>query len=271
MRRIVLFFIRNRNFLLFFLLFIISLALTINSHWYHKNKFVNSANFLSGTIFSIKSSITSYFNLKEQNKLLHEENEQLRNQKNVTTSFSKTSLHAIKKVDYAFYRANVINNNYSKTNNYLTIDRGKNDSIKIDMGVISSKGIVGIISNTSNNYGVIQSVLNTNSRVVAKFKKSNHFGTLIWDAKKTNTTQLIEIPRFADVTIGDTIVTDGKSTIFPEGIPIGRVKHFKKNIGEDYYNIDVELFTDMSSIKHVYAIKHKNAKEIKLLENQVKQ
>ncbi len=271
MQQIIFFFIRNKNFLLFALLFGISIGLTLNSHYYHKTKFVNSANFLSGGIFSFKSTVTDYFDLRQQNEILTEENKKLRafiqnleQEESIDTTDGMFADRSFK-----FYAAKVINNNYAKTKNYLTLNKGSNDSLKVDMGVISSEGIVGIVHSVSGNYASVQSVLNTNSQVVAKFKKSDHFGTLVWNTEIPNVVQLTEIPRLAPVALGDTIVTDGKSTIFPEGIPIGKVRDFERNPDEDYYSINVELFTDMTSVKHVYAVENTRAEEILTLENQV--
>jgi rod shape-determining protein MreC len=271
-QQIIFFFVRNKHFLLFALLFFISFVLTTNSHTYHKSKVVTSANFLSGGIYSVKSSITDYFDLEEQNKTLMDENTRLR-----TLLFNSGMMNSEMVLDsmlldsnYAFITARVINNSYAKTKNNLTLNRGSNDSLKIDMGVISPRGVVGILVSVSKNYASVQSILNSNSQLVAKFKKSNHFGTLVWNGKQPNIVQLIEIPRLASVAIGDTIVTDGKSTIFPPGIMIGKVQDFDRKEGDDYYDINVELFTDMTSVKHVYLVSHRDAPEIKELEKAVK-
>lgn len=271
MQGIILFFIRNRNFLLFALLFFISISLTINSHSYHKSKFVSSANFFSGGAFSMKSSITDYFSLKEQNEILSKENNKLRTLlENGGIISSETYTDSITlDTNYTFTPAKVINNNYSRTKNNLTLNIGANDSLKVDMGVISSDGVVGKIHSLSKNYASVQSILNTSSEVVAKFKRTNHFGTLVWDTKDPNVVQLKEIPRLAPLSIGDTIVTDGKSTIFPEGVPIGVVKNFERGLDKDYYDINVQLFTDMTSVKHVYIVSNKKAPEIKQLEQAV--
>lgn len=268
MQQILFFFIRNKNFLLFALLFFVSVVLTINSHSYHKSKVVTSANFLSGGIYSIKSSITDYFDLREQNELLTRENTQLRSWLENGGTLNSEMLIDSMSLDsnYTIVTATVINNSYAKTKNNLTINRGSNDSLKVDMGVISPQGVVGMINSVSKNYASVQSVLNTNSQVVAKFKKSNHFGTLIWNTRQPNVVQLTEIPRLAPVALGDTIVTDGKSTIFPEGILIGKVQSFNREEGDDYYNINVQLFTDMTSVKHVYIVSQRDAPEIKALE-----
>jgi len=268
-QQILFFFIRNKNFLLFALLFFVSVALTVNSHSYHKSKVVTSANFLSGGIFGIKSSITDYFDLRTQNELLTEENTRLRtlltNSDILATDGTLDSI--VLDSNYKFIPARVINNSYSRTKNNLTLNRGSSDSLKVDMGVLSSKGVVGMVNSVSKNYASVQSVLNTNSQIVAKFKKSNQFGTLKWDTKEANVVQLIEIPRIANISIGDTIVTDGRSTIFPPDIMIGTVKNFNRKDGDDYYHIDVQLFTDMTRIKHVYLVSHRDAIEIKELEN----
>jgi len=267
MQQIISFFIRNKNFLLFAFLFLISLSLTIQSHDYHKGKYVSSANFLAGGIFGFKTSITDYFDLEKQNEMLSEENRRLRlklsnkGQDAVWTA-SEDSL-------YNILSARVINNSYHKTKNHLTLDKGSRDGLKIDMGVISPQGVVGIVDGLSEGYATVQSVLNTNSQIIGAFKKSNHFGTIKWDTANPNIVQLLEIPRLAPVALGDTIVTNQRSTIFPDGLPIGTVSRFDRDPDQDYYQIDVQLFTDMTAVKHVYLIENTDAPEIQELKLQV--
>ena len=260
MQQIIFFFIRNKNFLLFLLLFGISFALTVNSHSYHQNKYITSANFFSGSIYSLKSDIVGYFSLKERNEALTEENQRLRTllSKAQDTIISQIIDSDVISGSFNYYPAKVINNSYSKTKNYLTLRKRKDDTIVADMGVISSKGIVGIINKVSSKYASVQSILNTNSKINAKLKKSSHFGSLEWDplTKNPNQAKLIDIPRQAPVEVGDTIVTDGKSTIFPRGILIGTVKAFDLANNEDYYEVTVQLFNDMTNIHHVYIIEN---------------
>ncbi len=272
MQQIIYFFIRNKNFLLFLLLFVISIGFTINSHSYHKNKYITSANFFSGSIYSWKSSVVNYFKLKEQNQALADENIRLRTLLRTTedtiivTEIDSTILPA----PYSYYPARVINNSYSKTKNYLTLKKRTGDAIETDMGVISSKGIVGIINKVSNKYASVQSILNTNSKINAKLKNSFHFGSLVWDpeTKNPNEAKLVDIPRQAPVVVGDTIVTDGKSTIFPRGILVGTIKDFNLSNNQDYYDVTITLFNDMTSLHHVYIIKNNEKNAIQQIENQ---
>lgn len=273
MQQIINFVIRNKVVLLFLLLFGISFGLTIQSHSYHKSKFINSANFLTGGVYERGNDVRVYFNLREENEILVEENSRLREQLFSTndsivkkvTFLDSTSTNGI----YQFKSANVINNNYSNTKNSITINLGENDSVFEDYGVITSKGIVGIIDNTSKNYARIISILNTKSRINAQLKSSNHIGSLTWDGKKAQVVQLMDVSKFAPVKVGDTITTGGQSAIFPKGIPIGSIDSFVLDPGGDTYTITVNLFNDMTSLSHVYVIKNKDAQEIRQLENPI--
>ena len=267
MQQIINFIIRNKNFLLFLLLFGFSLLFTIQSHSYHKSKFINSANFLTGGVYNSLNNVSNYFNLKSQNRLLSDENKRLRslllNNQIKTDSAYVDSLMFGK--SYQFYTASIIKNSYSLSNNILTLNKGKNDSIKQDFGVISSKGIIGIVDKTSSNYSTVISILNATISISAKLKKTNHLGSLIWDGDSSEFIQLTDIPKIAPVKIGDTIITSGQSSIFPKGIPIGVIDEFQLDQAENYYEINVKLFNDMTSVEHVYIIENVNKEEIKNL------
>jgi rod shape-determining protein MreC len=263
MQQIINFIFKNKTFLLFLLLFSIALSLIVQSHSYHKSKFINSANFISGGVYGWSSNINQYLDLKPENKKLLEENNRLKsilfnNKKDVNTFKDSTNLH----FNYIINAALVYKNSYSSTNNYLLINKGIKDSIKQDLGVITSKGIVGIVDNVSNKYAQVLSILNTTSRINAQLKKSNHFGSLIWDTESSQIVQLIDIPNFAPVVVGDTIITGGQSQIFPKGIPIGSILSFTNDTSGDSYTIQIKLFNDMTNLGHVYIIKNQDKKEV---------
>lgn len=270
MQQILNFLIRNKNNILFLLLLSVSLFLTIQSHSYQKSKFISSANFLSGGIYSWTSNINAYFNLEEYNLRLLEENQRLRTRlasykdSLEVENFSDTSSFD---APYIFRASEVINNNYARIDNYLTIKNGSRSGIERDMGVVTSKGIVGIVENVSPNYSTVISILNSNSRINAQLKQSNHFGTMIWNGKDPNVVQLIDVPAIAPVSVGDTIITGGRSLIFPKGLPIGSVEDFKLDQSESYYTIDIRLFNDMTNIGYVYIIENTAQAEIKNLQN----
>ena len=152
------------------------------------------------------------------------------------------------------------------------------------MGVINSTGIVGIINRTSKNYSSVMSVLNIDTKINAKVKRTSHFGTLEWNGRRTSYLVLNDIPETANIKVGDSIITGGMSLIFPEGINIGVVSEiinqnkisdtvvrFKGNINEanyldfefkeNYLTVKVKLHTDMNNLNNVYVIESLNREE----------
>ncbi len=268
MQQIINFVLRNKTFLMFMLLFGLSIALTIQNHNYHRSKFLNSTNFISGGLFEIKFGITQYFGLKNDNELLLEENKNLRSQLlNQHQTEANSTIDSINiSGNYVIYSAQVYKNSYALNNNYLTINKGSKDGINQDFGVFTSKGIIGIIDATTNGYSRVQSILNTKSRINAQIKNSSHIGSLRWNAKSPQIVQMVDVSKFAPVKNGDTIITGGQSSIFPKGILIGLVDKINLEPGGDTYSINVELFNDMTNIGHVYVVENKDSKEIKSLD-----
>ncbi len=264
MQQIINFLFKNSIFLLFLLLLGISLTFTIQSHSYHRSRAVTSANAVSGYVYEQVNNVRSYFSLREQNQALAYENARL--QSLLYNTQDTTNRHDIK-IDPAFanykvIQSKVIKNAYSRQENYFTINTGYNSGVRKDMGVLSSLGVVGYIEQTSPNYATVISVLNKKFRLGAKIKKNNHFGTLTWDGKNTGYAQLTDVPRLAEVAVGDTIVTGAESTIFPENIPIGTIHKVYNNKVTNYFTLDIKLFNDMTSLNYVYIVENKHKDEI---------
>ncbi len=264
MQQIVNFFLRNKATLLFLLLFGLSLMFTIQSHSFQRSQFIHSANFLSGGVYNTTNNISKYFDLIEENNKLQEENSKLR-----ALVFNSASISDHSFIDSTYYTKNykvtpaiIINNSYEKANNTLLINKGIQDSLESDLAVISSKGIVGITRNLNSKYATVISILNTTISISAKLKQTNHFGSINWNTKNPNYVQLTQMPKIAPLKKGDTIVTSGKSSIFPKNIPVGIIEGFKLDNAENFYIINIKLFNDMTSLDHVYIIKNQNKKLI---------
>lgn len=280
MQQIIEFFIRNKNFLLFLALFSLGYALTQKAHSGLYTRNIASTNKITGSVFSWLADKRNYFDLREQNEELSAANAQLLVQYYKSKQDNQDSISGInlelpvdgvvidtfKGRSLNIIRAHVINNNYHRRKNTLTIDKGSIDGVIPDMGVSSPVGIVGIITHVSEHFSVAQSVLNINSRVVVKSKNSDHFGTLVWDGERIDQLLLTEIPKIAPLSIGDSLVTDGKSTIFPRGWPVGTVTDIKPAKAQDYLEVSVRPYTDMSNLYHVFLIQRPEAQEIQELE-----
>jgi rod shape-determining protein MreC len=212
-----------------------------------------------------------YFQLDIENKELLNENLILRNKlEKLSQSIDTPALTGIfEKTDfrqrYSYIQGRIEKNQFRSNYNFLTINLGKKDSLVPEMGVINSKGILGITENVLHSYSRVRSILNKNSKINAKLKNSNYFGTLTWDGLDYNSTQLLDIPRQARLKIGDTIITGGMSSIFPEGIPIGSIDNIA-NEASIKRIINIKLFNDMSSLKNIYVVKDFDKQQLMNLE-----
>tara|TARA_B100001996_G_scaffold136663_1_gene103963 strand:+ start:10555 stop:11364 length:810 start_codon:yes stop_codon:yes gene_type:complete len=265
MQRIIDSILYYKDVLVFLILLLFSIYLVVDSNHYHQSKLNSISNNFTSIIFEWSSSIENYFNLKDNNEELIQENLDLINRLYSNKEIIDDSL--LIKSSYIFSSAKIINNNFSYSKNYLIIDKGSKDGIKEEMGVVNSYGIIGITVDVSENYSRVMSILNLNSKINAKIKNSFHFGSLEWNGEDPSKINLNDVPKIAKIKIGDSIVSGGMSSIFPENLPIGVVSKIDLKNSENYYGIDVLLNNDMTSIKNVYIINNPDKKEIDNLKN----
>jgi rod shape-determining protein MreC len=259
MQQIFSYLLRNKNFLIFILLLAVSIGLTIQSHKYHKSKFISAANNTTGGLYEVINHINEFINLDEYNSRLLKENSRLR--KELSNYDFHGSIGDYYDVPYNYIPAKLIHNSVNKKNNILVINKGSKDGISSDMGVITTNGIIGIIESVGDNYATVLSVLHTKSQINVQLKKTNHIGSLLWDGQSPFTLQIEDITKVAPIKQNDTIVTGGYS-IFPQGINVGKVKKAELDQTENYFNVEIELFNDMSNIGYVYVVKNESLKEL---------
>ncbi len=252
---------------LFVLLEFIALTFITRSHSYHHAKYLNSANAISGSIHNKTNSISNYFLLKTKNDALVKENELLKN--NLEQYKKKENLGGLVTIDtvqFSYISAKVISNSHSKRNNILTLNKGAADGVKPNMGVILSDGIIGITLNVSKHYTTVLSVLNNQAKFNVKLKKSHHYGSLEWNGNYFTELSMVDFPIQANIKVGDSVISGGKSVLFPEGIPVGIVTDLLVE-NNSYQYIKLKPFIDFSALHEVYIIKNSLAKERTTLEN----
>jgi rod shape-determining protein MreC len=250
-------FIERYHFFLLFLLFeTLALYLVINFNQLQHQAFISTSARVTSSVVEISGSLKNYFLLKKSNEELSRENAYLRSRLQAKPEAIPSGSFA-SRMDtsisdrYTFHQAKVINNSVNKQFNYLTLNRGAVHGVKPETGVISVRGLVGIVQNVSPHYCTVISLLNTNLKVSAKLRDSNYFGSLEWDGKSYRYATLSEIPVHAHVQVGEAIVTSGYSVIFPEGILVGIVEEINLAEGEGFYRIKVKLSVDFKNLTYV--------------------
>ena len=255
--------VKNRNLIIYLILSFITFNFLYNNSSLHSNQLGKISTYLSATSSRLLSSLSSYFNLIEENEKLINENLKLKNieSKYRLNQINDNSLDSISS-------ARVIVNSINKNKNIIIIDRGKLEGVNLEMGVISSEGAVGIVKNVTNNYALIISLLNTDLKLNAILQNSSTIGSISWDGINPKILKLNDIPLSSSLKIGDTVVTGGMSFYFPKGILIGKIVNYNINSLEGYYEIDVESFNDFSSLSNLYILNIEDNNEIKSLLNE---
>lgn len=233
----------------------------------------NSANTYVGQVLEFQSGVTDYFRLASVNTTLAQENAALRQElmrytldaQQDSTSQLDTTLYvasdSARIQPFILHAGRVINNSIRRTNNYLTLDAGSLDGVKPGMGVISPDGTVGRVKTVSKHYSTITSLLHSQMLISAKIKKNNTFGTIKWTGGDYRTALLDYIPLHIKPLKGDTIVTSGYNTVFPEGIMVGTISRVEKEPDRSFYTIRVKLSVDFAQLSYVYVVESTRREE----------
>ena len=159
--------------------------------------------------------------------------------------------------DYKIIPTSICNKSITHRNNRFTLDKGTIEGIDVGMGVISSRGIVGVVRKANEEFASVIPLINTISRTSVMVKGKGYFGILKWKPYDYKKTTLEEIPKHANIITGDTLITSGFSTIFPKGLMVGTITDIELDRGSNYYNISVSLINDLALVQDVYVIDYK--------------
>ncbi len=279
MRNLLDFLLKYDYWLLFILLEVVSFTLLFRFNNYQGSVFFTSANRVAGCVDEAVSKVTSYFGLRAVNRDLVRRNVELELElehlSRVLNEYTRDT-SAIGSIrgnvlrNCAVYPARVVNNSIRKNNNYITINKGASDGIRAEMGVLNGSSVVGIVYQTSAHYAVVLPILNLRSSISCKVRRTDYFGVLKWDGGSSRYAWLQDIPRHAGFSLGDTVVTSGYSSIFPEGVPVGVVDDRKDSSDGLSYCLKVRLFTDFARLTEVNVIHYQGMKEQAALEDSIR-
>lgn len=269
----LLLFLRRAHFLLLFLVLeAIAISLFLGSNIYQKAKVANASSQLASSVYGHIAEVRGYFGLRDENTRLLEEIGRLRNivsniQAEGQVETDTSAADSIPEIQYYQHiPARVVRNKISKRENYITINRGSADGIEPNMALISQDGIVGYVISCSDHYSVAVSILNTKEfNASGRLKGTESFGPLYWDGQHHREVVLDEIPKYADIHVGDTVLTTEYSTRFPPNMPVGTVLSFEMTNGT-YYKVRLRLFADLAALRSVLVVRYIDEQERRMLE-----
>lgn len=256
----------------------VSLFMVFSFNLLQHSAWNTSASIVTGRLLEWKSGISAYVSLASVNKKLMTENIILTQRADsiavllaeaVHDSTLTERRHARLFEGFKFIEAVVVNNNVRRRNNYLTIDKGGEDGLRPEMGVVCGTGIVGIVYCVSSHYSIVMSVLNCKSNISCRLRGTDYFGNLSWDGRNPLCVTLDDIPRHARIKVGMVVETSGFSAVFPAGIYVGNVVGVGDSEDGLSYKLQVNLGTDFARLRDVCVVDHPDRTEIKMLENKV--
>ncbi len=270
MKNLIAFIAKYNHWFVFVILEAISAVLLFQFNSYQGSVWFSTANVAAGKIYTWNSEIESFFSLTKVNEELTQRNIYLEHQvTQLSNSISKLTddgsfLHSNQLqllANYKLIPAKVVTNETNKRDNLITIDKGAADGIKKDMGVVSGTGVVGIVYMTSPHYSIVIPVLSSQSNISCTIEKRGYFGYLHWNGGPSSLAYVDDIPRHAKFRRGDNIVTSGYSSIFPEGIMVGKVGYVFNSADGLSYRVQVHLSTDFGRLRDVCVIADESMKE----------
>lgn len=274
MRNLLNFLFRYNHCIVFVLLQGVSFLLLFSFNNYQHSRFFTSANAFVGKIYEATRAVTGYFDLQRQNEVLLERNIWLEQQLLLadkrlkemeeanTTSWPAETTTTM----FQSYKAGVIKNSLNRADNYITLNQGSLAGIKPDMGVIGPNGVVGIVYKTSPHYSLVISLLSSKSNLSCKIAGNEYFGFLQWEGDDSRYAYLKDLPRHAEFAIGDTIVTSGFSTVFPQGMMVGVIEEANDTNDGLSFLLKIKLATDFGKLRNVHVLAREGIEEQKLLE-----
>lgn len=272
MNDLLLFFRRYSKWFLFGAYIILSWMLLYRSDPYQQHLYLTSAGRVVSSIYNSGSMVGSYMNLRSINEDLNRRNAELQaliaSQQEEIERYRESQFADTMRAEVAegrhfdFIVAHVINNSIARPYNYITINKGASEGVRPELGVIDRNGVVGIVSNVGSHSSRVISLLNPNFRLSCKIKRSDYFGSLVWDGRDPREAVLEELPRHTVFQPGDTIVTSGYSAVFPEGLPVGVITEGNNRGGENFFSLRVKLLTDFTTLGNVQVVVNNYKEEL---------
>jgi rod shape-determining protein MreC len=138
----------------------------------------------------------------------------------------------------------------------LTLNRGSASGIAAGMPVVTGSGLVGVVVEVGLNHCRVMTLLDTSVSVGAVTTRATENGLCEGDYARLHEghATLKNLPEEADVEVGDIVVTSGRGSVYPYGIPIGRVTEVTANAFVRTTEAAVQPFTDFSDLTQVMII-----------------
>ena len=211
-----------------------------------------------GAVWGRTEAVRFYFSLRKENERLADENFELQEALRRYREAEKPVPTLEDGGDgFSYLKAEIVKMSRNKQHNYLIINKGHDDGVSDQCGIVSAGGIIGIVDAVGKHHAYALSFLNSGVSISSRLGREGPVGPLVWDGVRSNGATLKEIPLQYKYAPGDTVFTSGFSAIFPPDIPLG-IAGGSKVINGAVNEISVTLFQDYSAVRYVSVVRNNN-------------
>lgn len=214
--------------------------------------------FLFGTFATISSVSTSIFSnsgLKSEVEYLRDRNAELMLEVNKLRKYSLTrnEMEYLQKFQdsssYKLLPAHIVFKSILNSQNVFTINKGSSDGVKQGLPVLTDAGLVGIVSNVSSDYAVVNTLKSADLKLIVQEERTMYQGILRW-----NGVQLLvsNLPKTADVRVGDRFITSSSSSIMNAPCSVGRIKKIINPEQGNMYLVELEPTANLERINYAF-------------------
>ena len=217
----------------------------------------------------IVETVRNYFMLAEQNEDLARENFELSRQlEHYRNMFPEEDAKAVKGKSgemFSYIPAKIVKISRNSQHNYIILNKGFEDGVEPNSGIVTSNGVVGIVDAVDRHYSYGLTLMNTKVSVSARLGRDGLVAPLVWDGVRMDGALFKNVPVQTGVNLGDTVSTSGISDIFPGDIPLGVVVG-SRTIDGVVREAEVKLFQNFSALRYVTVVCNSGREEIERLE-----
>ena len=142
----------------------------------------------------------------------------------------------------------------------VQLNVGSSDGVRVDQPVVTSGGLVGRVTSVTSHTATVTLIVDASSAVSAQVLPDGKFGVVRPKVGNPNDMQLQYLDKNTKVEKGDVVITSGTTdekleSLFPKGIPIGRVQRVDEDELDVYERIHIEPFADFKRMEFVQVLR----------------
>lgn len=141
----------------------------------------------------------------------------------------------------------------------VVLDKGEEDGVQAEMGVVTLSGAVGRVVKTRASSSVVLLITDPNNAVTSLIQRTRDEGLIegTFDGKA----RMKYIPLLSTVRVGDPVVTSGLTGGFPKGVPVGTIMSIQKDEGGLFQTAEVQPEVDFTKLEEVLVVTAPRATE----------